>query len=91
MGDAEYPPLSEVRDHLRVKWYRSPIEPATLRRLMQRSDLQGWLQAGGHLALAVATGALVWWCWARGLWLGFALALFRATGARRARSLEDRE
>ena len=68
--------MAEVRDHLRVKWYRSPIEPATLRRLMQRSDLQGWLQAGGHLALAVATGALVWWCWARGLWLGFALALF---------------
>ena len=76
MGASEYPPLAEVRGHLRVKWHRSPIEPATLRRLMQRSDLQGWLQAGGHLALGVATGALVWWCWARGLWLGFALALF---------------
>ena len=76
MGDAEYPPLAEVRDHLRVKWYRSPIEPATLRRLMQRSDLQGWLQAGGHLALAVATATLVWWCWSRHLWLGFALMLF---------------
>ena len=76
MGASEYPPLAEVRDHLRVKWYRSPVEPATLRRLMRRSDLQGWLQAGGHLALAVATGALVWWCWARGLWLGFAVALF---------------
>ena len=76
MGDAEYRPLAEVRDHLRVKWYRSPIEPATLRRLMQRSDLQGWLPAGGHLALAVATGALVCWCWSRHLWLGFALALF---------------
>ena len=76
MGDAEYPPLAEVRDHLRVKWYRSPVEPATLRRLMQRSDLQGWLQAGGHLALAVATATLVWWCWSRHLWLGFALMLF---------------
>ena len=76
MGDAEYPPLAEVRDHLRVKWYRSPVEPATLRLLMQRSDLQGWLQAGGHLALAVATATLVWWCWSRHLWLGFALMLF---------------
>ena len=76
MAASEYPPLAEVRDHLRVKWYRSPVEPATLRRLMRRSDLQGWLQAGGHLALAVATGALVWWCWARGLWLGCAAALF---------------
>ena len=76
MGASEYPPLAEVRGRLRVKWYRSPVDPATLRRLMQRSDLQGWLQAGGHLALGVVTGALVWWCWARGLWLGFVLALF---------------
>ena len=71
-----YPPLDEVRGSLRVAWYRSPVEPATLRRLMQRSDLQGWLQAGGHLALAAATGALAWWCWSRQLWAGFAAALF---------------
>ena len=40
--------LAEVRNSLRINWYRCPVEPATLRRLMQRSDLQGWLQAGGH-------------------------------------------
>lgn len=71
-----YPPLAEVRGQLRVAWYRSPLAPATLRRLMQRSDLQGWLQAGGHLALAAATAALAWWCWSRQLWFGFAAALF---------------
>jgi fatty acid desaturase len=71
-----YPPLAKVRQQLRVKWYRSPIDPARLRQLMQRSDLQGWLQAGGHLALFATTAALTWLLWQEQLWLGFALALF---------------
>ena len=41
-----YRPLAEVRKVLRVKWYRSRIDPATLRDLSKRSDLQGWFQAG---------------------------------------------
>ena len=61
MGADEYPPLAAVRGHLRVKWYRSPIEPATLRGLMQRSDLQGWLQGGRG----------TWrWGWRPGRWCG---------------------
>ena len=52
--------LAEVRNSLRINWYRCPVEPATLRRLMQRSDLQGWLQAGGHLLLFLATGTLTY-------------------------------
>ena len=70
-----YEPLSDVRRHLRVAWYRSPIEPATLRRLMQRSDLQAWLQTGGHLLLYLATGALTFRLWAEQVWVAFALAL----------------
>ncbi len=54
-----YRPLAEVRKSLRVKWYRSPIEFATLRELSKRSDAQGWFQAGGHLVLWACTGALV--------------------------------
>ena len=73
---AQPPSLAEVRNSLRIKWYRCPVEPATLRRLMQRSDLQGWLQAGGHLLLYLATGALTYLLFANGIWLGFALALF---------------
>ena len=69
-------PLAEVRGHLRVAWYRTRIEPATLRRLMTRSDLQGWLQAGGHLLLYLATGALTFWLWADQVWVAFACALF---------------
>ncbi len=69
-------PLAEVRNDLRVRWYRCPIERETLRQLMQRSDAQGWLQAGGHLALFVVTGTLAFAAWANQAWVGFALALF---------------
>ena len=74
--ETSYPPLAEVRKNLRVEWYRSPIEGARLRELSKRSDLQGWFQAMGHLALFAGTGALVYFFWARELWLGFAAALF---------------
>ena len=72
----DYQPLAEVRKTLRVKWYRCPIEHAKLRELSKRSDLQGWFQAGGHLALFAVTGALVYLFWAQQLWLGFVIALF---------------
>ena len=31
-------PLTKVRKSFRVDWYRSPIDPKTLRKLMQRSN-----------------------------------------------------
>lgn len=71
-----YQPLTEVRKTLRVKWYRCPIEHEKLRNLSKRSDLQGWLQAGGHLALFVVTGVLVYLFWSQQMWLGFTIALF---------------
>ena len=73
---ADHPPLAELCKGLRIGWYRCPIAPATLRRLMQRSDLHGWLQAGGHLLLFIATGTLTSLLFAHGIWLGFAVALF---------------
>ena len=72
----EFPPLDEVRRNLRVKWYRSPIDPTTLRRLMRRSDLQGALQAVGHLGLFAATGVLTAWFFTQAMWLPFAVALW---------------
>jgi fatty acid desaturase len=72
----DYQPLAEVRKTLRVEWYRCPIEGAKLRELSKRSDLQGWFQAGGHLALFAVTGALVYLFWSQQLWLAFILALF---------------
>jgi fatty acid desaturase len=71
-----YPSLAKVRKTLRVKWYRSPIEFARLRELSNRSDLQGWVQAGGHLLLWAVTGTVVYLFWSQQMWLGFTLALF---------------
>lgn len=71
-----YQPLADVRKSLRVEWYRCPIELSKLRELSKRSDLQGWFQAGGHLALFVLTATLVYLFWSRSNWLGFVIALF---------------
>ena len=76
MMGAEFEPLEQVRNSLRVDWYRSPIAPAALRELMRRSDLRGWTQAGGHLVLFACTGLLTYYFFDRGMWVGFGLALF---------------
>ena len=70
------PPLAQVRRTLRVKWYRSPIDPRRLRALMQRSDLKGLLQCGGALAVVAASGVLTYYLFVQQLWVGFALSLF---------------
>jgi len=71
-----YRPLADVRKDLRVEWYRCPIEGARLRELSRRSDLQGWYQAGGHLALFLLTGALTYFFWLQQIWVGVVLGLF---------------
>ena len=38
-----------------IPWYRSPIEKATLNKLMQRSNLRGWIQTLGHLGFFFTT------------------------------------
>ncbi|HTZ51584.1 MAG TPA: fatty acid desaturase [Spirochaetia bacterium] len=71
-----YEPLSEIRKNFKVSWYRCPIEPATLRQLTVRNDLQGFLQALGHLLLVAGLGFLVCWFFARRQWVGFGVSLF---------------
>jgi len=71
-----YQPLSEVRETLKVKWYRTKIEPSKLKELSKRSDAQAWFQAGGHLALYILTGSLVFYFWSQQLWIAFLIALF---------------
>ena len=72
----ERSPLNEVTRTKRVRWYRSPIEPQELRRLMQRSDLQGWVQALGNLALLAATATFTWYLYLQQAWVGFAVVLY---------------
>lgn len=71
----EYPPLSEVRNSLRIKWYRCPIKTERLHTLLKRSDKQGWLQAGGHLTLWLLTGLFVYTFWSQQSWILMVLAL----------------
>ena len=71
-----YPPLQQVRQSLRVKWYRCPIETSLLHTLLQRSDRQGWLQAGGHLALWLTTAGLTYLCWSKQWWVPMVAALY---------------
>ena len=72
----EYEPLEQVRQKIRIKWYRCPIEKDTLRKLTRRSNFRGFLQALGHLALAAATGVLTYILFLEQIWIGFAFALF---------------
>jgi fatty acid desaturase len=71
-----YPPLSDARETLNVQWYRSAMKPERFREFSKRSDRKGWFQAGGHLALFVATGAAIYGAWAQEAWVLFCLALF---------------
>ena len=70
------PSLADVRRTLRVKWYRSPIDPGLLRQLMKRSDLQGWWQALGVIGYLGGTALLTWHFFARQQWALFAVSLF---------------
>ena len=71
-----YEPMVAVRKNFRVDWYRSPIEPETLRKLTRRSDLRGMVQALGPLALFACTGLAAYYFFDQQLWLGLAFALF---------------
>lgn len=71
-----YPPLSEVRKTLRVKWYRSPISHERLRALSARSNKKGWIQAGGHLGIYFLLALLTVMFWAQQAWIAFALSLW---------------
>ena len=71
-----FEPLSEVRNSLKIRWYRSKLPPARFRELSKRSDKQGWIQAGGHFGLFCLSGAAVFVFWAQSLWVLFIIALF---------------
>ncbi len=73
---ADREPMDQVRQNLRIPWYRCPIEPARLKELTARSDLRGAFQAIGHIVLVALTGALTYYFFAERIWVGFAVALF---------------
>ena len=68
--------LAQVRQQLRINWYRCPIDRAQLCALSCRSDVSGLLQVGGHLGLVVATGMLCWVLYLQQQWYWLLVALF---------------
>ncbi len=74
--DATYEPLEKVRKELKVRWIRPKIDREKLREFNQRSDAQGWIQAGGHLAIWLLTGAITFYFWSQQSWILFLIALF---------------
>lgn len=71
-----YPPLSQIRESLRVKWYRSPIDHKRLRQLSIRTNWQGWKQSGGHFLLYLSLSVLTVYFWSQQFWLSFVLSLW---------------
>ncbi len=45
----------EIRKAPVIQWYRTPLPREELKALHERSDLRGWIQTGGYLAIMVAT------------------------------------
>jgi fatty acid desaturase len=57
----------------RVSWYRSPLSRETLIALNRRSDLLGFLQTAGFLAVLAGTGGVAVWSVGRLSWLAVVL------------------
>ena len=72
----EYNSLSEVKKILRIQWYRSPIAKEDLRELTMKTDLKGFIQAGGHFLIIILTGLITYFFWLHSAWGYFLIALF---------------
>ncbi len=59
-----------------IDWYRTPVDPATLKKLYERSDLMGWLQTGGYLVTLITTGSLCFYSWLHWSWPATLALLF---------------
>ena len=61
--------LSQVRQDLRIKWYRCPIDIKTLRELSKPSDIEGFRMALGHLLLWFCSGYACYTFYHQEFWL----------------------
>lgn len=66
----------EARKPETVRWYRCPVSVKDITRLHQRSDLHGFIQAFGFLALMAATGSLAFFFAGRLPWAAVAALVF---------------
>lgn len=66
---------SEPRAKL-IPWYRTPIDPATMKQLYTRSDAMGLAQSAGYLGLLIITAGAVLYSWKHWPWWATVLLLF---------------
>jgi fatty acid desaturase len=60
---------------MNIKWYRTPVDMDNLRKLMQRSDMQGFVHILSHILLVTITGFTTYWLYLHQLWLGMGISL----------------
>lgn len=60
----------------KLNWYRTPIPPATLQALNERSDLLGGLQTLGFLGLLAVTGGAALWAQLHHHWIWMCVLVF---------------
>src|ERR1035438_3032907 len=58
----------DVRKPTIVRWYRSHLNPQDLKFLHERSDLRGFAQTLGFLAIPATTGSLAFFSFGRLPW-----------------------
>jgi fatty acid desaturase len=60
--------MAEERRALVVSWYRTPLEPAVLKELHERSDAGGLVQTVGYLGILCATAGTALYAFGRWPW-----------------------
>jgi len=65
-----------AKDKPRIQWYRCPVASKELRTLNQCSNVKGFLQAGGHLALLAVTGSAAYFSAGRLPWPAMLIFFF---------------
>jgi fatty acid desaturase len=59
-----------------ISWYRTPVDPAVLKKLHERSDFLGLVQSLSYLGVLGITGAAAWYASIHWSWIATALLLF---------------
>ena len=59
-----------------IKWYRCPVDKKVLKELSSPNDVKGFIYALGHLVLWFGAGALSYYNFIYGNWLGFIAFIF---------------
>lgn len=73
------PPLTELTEAIRrgkaITWYRSPLTPAQVKEIHQKSDLQGASQTFGYLGLLLISGSVAFFSASAWPWYATVLCL----------------